>query len=388
MKVQVPEVITIKPKVTIDDKVWKVLVVDDRLSVQKATSLLLGKMSYAGRDFKTIESYSFTDSKEILGENDDIALIILDVHLEGNDIGLQMMHYIRRELQNDNIRVILRTGYPTLFPEEAITKMYHIDGCLFEEENTFSKLEFEIIGAIQTYRKMLSINNYLQGFASSVALEIRNSLSMFGLNFSTIKNELFQFKKMHPNENIEAFADLISRGMHICKRSDMIVDLMLRNIRKERIDKKSFRRIRMSSIILQTIDDFAYSSEHGNDKFELDFYQDFKFRGDENSFVYVLFNLFKNALFYLVNKPHGKIQIRLERGGDHNTLYFKDNGVGISKDRLSSIFDGFRNQGEMDNTGLGLAFCKRVMRDFGGDVTCQSDYGHWTQFVLTFPKCK
>ncbi|MCS5663208.1 MAG: sensor histidine kinase, partial [Flavobacteriales bacterium] len=97
--------------------------------------------------------------------------------------------------------------------------------------------------------------------------------------------------------------------------------------------------------------------------------------------------LFKNSLFYLVNKPDGKIQIRLENGKDMNTLYFKDNGLGIPKDKLSSIFDNFMTYGKKEGTGLGLAFCKRVMIAFGGDVTCQSEYGQWTQFVLTFPKC-
>lgn len=387
MKVHVPEMFALKSKVATHSKAWKVLVVDDRLSVQKATCLLLGKMSYAGSGFETIESYSFKDSKKILKEGNDIALVILDVHLEGNDIGLQMMNYIRRDLQNDTVRVILRTGYPTLFPEEAITKEYHIDGCLFEEENTFSKLEFEIIGAIQTYRKILSINNYLEGFASGVAIEIKNSLNMFGLNFSTIKNELFEVRNIHRDENAEYFTELINKGVHICKRSDMIVDLMLRNIRKARIDDKCFKLIRMSSIVQQSIEDFAYSSAYENDKFELDFYQDFTFRGDENSFVYVLFNLFKNSLFYLVDKPEGKIQIRLELGTDQNALYFKDNGIGIPKDQVNNIFEGFRSQSEIENTGLGLAFCKQVMRDFGGDIICQSDYGYWTQFILTFPRC-
>ena len=210
---------------------------------------------------------------------------------------------------------------------------------------------------------------------------------MFGLNFSTIKNELFEVRNIHRDENAEYFTELINKGVHICKRSDMIVDLMLRNIRKARIDDKCFKLIRMSSIVQQSIEDFAYSSAYENDKFELDFYQDFTFRGDENSFVYVLFNLFKNSLFYLVDKPEGKIQIRLELGTDYNALYFKDNGIGIPKDQVNTIFEGFRSQSEIENTGLGLAFCKQVMRDFGGDIICQSDYGYWTQFILTFPRC-
>ena len=388
MKQEAPEVITVDVQSKVYDKYWKVLVVDDRFSVQKATGLLLKRMSYAGRDFKTLESYSFEETKQILENNDDIALIILDVHLEGADIGLQMMDYIRRNLQNENIRVILRTGYPTSYPEKSITEKYHIDGCLFEEENSFSKLEFEVVSAIQTYRKMININRYLFGFAGSVAFEIRNSLNMFGLNFSAIKNDLFQQKKLNAEVNVEPIKSIINKGLHICSRSDMIVDLMLRNIKNEKLEERSFKILSMGRIINQTIDDFAYTNIQGKEKFEIDCHDDFDFFGDENSFVYVLFNLFKNALFYLVNKSDAKIIIRLERGRDFNTLYFKDNGLGIPKDKINTIFDGYRSSTFTEGAGLGLSFCKRTMRDFGGDIICQSDYGHWTQFVLTFPQLR
>ena len=386
MKHEVSEVIAVVEQTKIDDPCWKVLVVDDRFSVQKATGLLLKKMSYAGRGFKILESYTINETKQILMSNDDIALLILDVHLEGVDVGLMLLNFVRTELQNENTRVILRTGYPTSFPEKSITKKYHIDGCLFEEETSFSKLEFEIIGAIQTYRKMLSINEYLERFAGSVAFEIKNSLNMFGLNFSAIKNELFHQKIKYPNTTTDSIVNIINRGLHFSNRSDMIVDLMLKNIKNESINKSDFKVINMGRVVSQAFEDFAYTNIDRKEKVELDLKQDFEFLGDENSFVYVLFNLFKNALFYLVNKPDGKIQIRLEKGDDSNMLYFKDNGIGIPEDELFGVFEGYRSFSFTEGRGLGLAFCKRIMRNFGGDVTCQSDYGEWTQFVLAFPK--
>ena len=387
MKIEIAEIMTIETSNQVDTT-WKVLVVDGRLSVHKATGLLLDNMSFAGKRFETIESYSLGESKDVLRSDSNIALVLMDVEIGGENIGLDLIDFIRKDLQNEKIRIVLRTGYPDPFPEEEITNKYHIDGCLPEEEVSLSQFEFVVLGAIQTYNQIVSVTNYLQGLAGSVAHEMRNSLTLFGLNFSAVKNELFHLRKKYPEENIEVFKNLVNSGIRLCKRSDMIVDMIFKNIKDERIDEDSFEIISMARTVNTTLEEFAYSNERSKEKFELDLVQDFEFRGDENAFIFVLFNLFKNSLFYLVNKPDGKIEIRLERGIDMNTLYFKDNGLGIPKDKLPSIFDNFMTYGRKEGTGLGLAFCKRVMIAFGGDITCQSEFGQWTQFVLTFPRCK
>ena len=370
------------------DTNWKVLVVDQRVSVHEATSLLLDRMSFAGRGFTYIKSSSLKESQEILSNHTDIALVLMDVEIDGENIALRLIDFIRKDLQNEKIRIVLRTGYPNLFPDEEIVKKYHIDGCLPEEEVSLNQFEFVILGAIQTYNQIIGVTNYLRGLAGSVAHEMRNSLILFGLNFSAVKNELFQLRKKYPEENMEVFKGLVNSGIRLCKRSDMIIDMIFKNIKEERIDTDSFEIISMAETVHTTLEEFAYSNEQSKEKFELDLAQDFKFRGDQNSFIFVLFNLFKNSLFYLVNKPEGKIQIRLEEGQDWNTLYFRDNGSGIPKEKLSTIFDSFKTYGKKEGTGLGLAFCKRVMAAFGGDIVCQSEVGKWTEFTLTFPKNK
>jgi len=166
----------------------------------------------------------------------------------------------------------------------------------------------------------------------------------------------------------------------------MIVDMIFKNIKEEQIDKDSFETIPMAQTVSMTFHKFTYSNQKCKEKCKLDLVKDFEFRGDENSFVFVLFNLFKNSFFYLVNKPDGLIEISLETGKDTNTLYFRDNGLGIPEDKLPSIFDNFISYGKSEGTGLGLEFCKRVMVAFGGDIMCKSEYGKWTEFILTFPK--
>jgi len=59
--------------------------------------------------------------------------------------------------------------------------------------------------------------------------------------------------------------------------------------------------------------------------------------------------------------------------------------MGIKKDMISKIFDSFVTT-TRNGSGLGLYFCKTVMLNLGGDITCESEYEQQTTFTLYFPK--
>jgi signal transduction histidine kinase len=106
---------------------------------------------------------------------------------------------------------------------------------------------------------------------------------------------------------------------------------------------------------------------------------DFKFIGSKHFFKHVLFNLMQNAFKYA--GKDATIEIWLEG----NKLYFKDNGSGIAPEKLPHIFDKFHTTSRT-GTGIGLAFCKMVMENLGGEIKCKSEPGKYTEFILVFPK--
>ena len=71
---------------------------------------------------------------------------------------------------------------------------------------------------------------------------------------------------------------------------------------------------------------------------------------------------------------------------NYNILHLEDSGPGIQPEILKNLFGNFVTSGKKDGTGLGLAFCKRTMNDFGGDINCESKLGEWTRFNLYFPE--
>ena len=65
-----------------------------------------------------------------------------------------------------------------------------------------------------------------------------------------------------------------------------------------------------------------------------------------------------------------------------------DNGIGIPKEHCINIFEPFRRlhrQGEYDGTGLGLATCKKIVGQHGGEIWCRSEVGKGTSFFFTLP---
>ena len=97
-----------------------------------------------------------------------------------------------------------------------------------------------------------------------------------------------------------------------------------------------------------------------------------------------IFNLLKNAIYYVEKAGKGNITIKLKRGRKLNQLIFTDTGTGISKDIMPHIFEHFFTKTE-NGVGIGLAFCKMVMQNLDGDMTCESHEGEHTKFTLSFP---
>lgn len=119
---------------------------------------------------------------------------------------------------------------------------------------------------------------------------------------------------------------------------------------------------------------------------------DFVFLGHKEMTKHVLFNLLKNALYAIAAAGKGEIHISIELGDkfskekqkNRNAVIFKDTGPGIPKDNLRHIFDRFYTKTE-HGTGIGLAFCQSVIQGFGGEITCRSQEGEHTTFIISLP---
>ena len=112
---------------------------------------------------------------------------------------------------------------------------------------------------------------------------------------------------------------------------------------------------------------------------------DFFLKGNSILIMKILFNLIRNAIEQITLTGKGEITITTEDAGDKNLLKIKDTGGGASPDVVANFFQGYFTT-KKNGTGIGLAFSKRIMKNFGGDITFDTIYGDYMEFILSFPK--
>lgn len=136
---------------------WKILVVDDDEDIHDVTELTLKRLIFEERPLQFIHAFSASEAKILLIAHPDIAVALLDVVMEEDTAGLDLVHSIRNEIKNDSIRLILRTGHPGLAPEESVTLTYDINDYRGKTELTAQSLRTVIITALRAYKAIDTI---------------------------------------------------------------------------------------------------------------------------------------------------------------------------------------------------------------------------------------
>lgn len=136
---------------------WKVLIVDDEPEVHNVTRLVLGNFRFAERPLELISAYSSREAESLLRQHDDTAVVLLDVVMESEQVGLDLVRTIRERLGNQFVRIVLRTGQPGQAPEHEVIAAYDINDYKEKTELTAQKLATTLYAALRAYRDMRTI---------------------------------------------------------------------------------------------------------------------------------------------------------------------------------------------------------------------------------------
>jgi response regulator RpfG family c-di-GMP phosphodiesterase len=142
---------------------WTMLIVDDEPEVHAITKLVLSDFAYKGRKARFLSAHSAAEARRILARESDIALILLDVVMETEDAGLRLVHHIREELRNRNVRIILRTGQPGQAPERAVILDYDINDYKAKTQLTAQQLFTTTVAALRSYEDIVTIDANRRG---------------------------------------------------------------------------------------------------------------------------------------------------------------------------------------------------------------------------------
>lgn len=112
-------------------------------------------------------------------------------------------------------------------------------------------------------------------------------------------------------------------------------------------------------------------------------------RGFEIEIRQLFQNLLSNALKFVEKNSVPVIEISAIESNDNWRFSFKDNGIGIDEkhfDKIFVIFQRLHNREDYEGTGIGLAYCKKIVELHGGLLWVESVPGKGSIFSFTIPK--
>ena len=133
---------------------WKIAVIDDEPAVHDGTRFALADYKLNGQGINIVSAYSAAEGRELMRANPDIAVVLLDVIMESDAAGLELVEFIRKDLKNDTVRIILRTGQPGQAPERRVIVDYDINDYKAKTELTADKLFTALTASLRSYQQL------------------------------------------------------------------------------------------------------------------------------------------------------------------------------------------------------------------------------------------
>lgn len=132
---------------------WCVLMVDDDAEVHTVTRLALRGYEFHGRSLEFISAFSSKEGQQIFEDREDIAVALVDVVMERELSGLELVDYVRHTLDNHRTRLVLRSGQPGLASRANSIDKHEIDDYKEKTELSIQKLRALLDIHLGAYRE-------------------------------------------------------------------------------------------------------------------------------------------------------------------------------------------------------------------------------------------
>ncbi len=369
------------------NKTWKVLIVDDEEEIHVVTRLALHDFSFGGRHLEFISAYSGAEARELICKHPDTAIILLDVVMETDSAGLDVAQYIRQELGNHFVRIVLRTGQPGLAPERRVLKVYDINDYRAKTELTQDRLFSVIYTALSSYRDLVSLArsrhqliglvNEIEQLSHLAARDLQvplNSVVSSVRRLSTIQDPPLPpqvaEELLDTRENVYAIQSALNKLVALTSVGRF-------NESRESVDCNA-----VVHDVLINLDSEIHSS-HANLHCETLP----TIHACRRQMVQLFQNLISNAIRFTDGRAP-EIYINAVTHERNWLFSVTDTGMGISPEQHSSLFNLFhRDSGEgvSRESGVGLAICEKIVRWHGGKIWLESEVGRGSTFYFTIP---
>lgn len=413
---------------------WTIMIVDDEKEVHEVTQLALLGFSFDNKELNFISAYSGQEAKRLIQQHPETAIILLDVVMESNHAGLMVAKYIREELGNYLVRIVLRTGQPGEAPENSVILDYDINDYRTKTELTQQKLITTIVSALRAYRDLVTTSGNqkeLEDVLSNVKERYEHAHQINeNLQEEITKRKLTEVELRAAKEAAEAanqakghFLATMSHELRaplhaILGKSELLLEGSYGPLSQPQ--HSSVRTLEQSGRhLLSLINDILDLAKIEAGKFALDiwpcavepvcrislqimrplaeakavklyFTMDpnvTMMYADERRLKQIFINLLNNAIKFT---PSGG-SVGLDVVGDvkgkkiHFTVW--DTGIGIPAEDMERLFEPFvqldNNELRHEGTGLGLSLVRSLTDKHGGTIEVLSEVGKGSRFTIS-----
>lgn len=286
-----------------------------------------------------------------------------------------------------------------LTPDTPEPRYYEVLHLYIKEESNFiiRKIGWYIAGSILftiiilsafylTVRTMFNqkkLSEIKSDFINNMTHELKTPLATISLAIDALTNE----KVIHDTDKIRYYSKMIKDEN---KRMNKQVEKILQSARIEKQDiKLNLQDLDAHEIINKVADSVNLQILDKNGKlFVNNTASQYMIHADDVHFSNVVFNLLDNAIKY--SDANLVIEIITKNEGNMLVLQVKDNGIGMSKETQSRVFEKFyrAHTGNLHNVkgfGLGLSYVKAIVEAHGGKVKVDSILGKGSTFSAYFP---
>jgi two-component system phosphate regulon sensor histidine kinase PhoR len=237
---------------------------------------------------------------------------------------------------------------------------------------------------IRTLLNQKKLSEIKSDFINNMTHELKTPLATISLAIDAIRNE----KVMSKPEKIQYFSGIIKEEN---KRMNKQVESILQSalLEKDEIGLK-LQPTDVHAVIQHTTDNLQLqlAAKNGVVDLQLDAINPV-IKADDVHFSNLIFNLMDNAIKY----SNEQLEIKIQTYNTRKSLFIviSDNGIGMSRDTISRIFEKFyrAHTGNVHNVkgfGLGLTYVKAIVDAHKGKIKVESTVGKGSKFTLEFPQ--
>jgi signal transduction histidine kinase len=394
-------------------KNWKILVVDDEESIIETTRIDLKFFEFQGKKVDFLCARSGEEATMIMQDHPDIAVILLDVVMEAKDAGLHFIEFIRKEIKNHHVRIILHTANPGYAPEEEVMDLYDINDYRLKGDLTSLKFHTAIKACLRSYQNIITVekqNVELRKNAKKIKSQNLKLQKLDRLKSEFLANTSHELRT--PINGIIGLVESILDGadgevsekvknhllmVNECGKNLKVLIENLLDLTKVMVGQAEFniKKFNLKSLLNLILPLGKGLIRDKNLKLTAEITDDLPdVYADQDKIWQVIINLLGNAAKFT---PEGEITIgaRLIENtgagkGKRVLAYVSDTGIGIKPEDQQVIFEEFRQlDGAIDReyggTGLGLSITKKILEKHNCSIWSESAPGKGSTFYFTLP---